>query len=108
MRYEVIERTRGVERVITTTRRENGAIAERDIAAESAWRNARKHAEVGGRGVMGPDGRDPNAVVVVYVDADATITWTYTYRRVGRERVEYPDLSDALLASLIAIGATNL
>lgn len=108
-KFEVIERTRGEERVITTTRRENGAIAERDIAADSAYRNARKHAESMGRAVIGTDTRDARAVVVAHVvDADTVIYWTYTYRRIGGEPTPNPDLTDALLASLIAVNGATL
>lgn len=105
-KFEVIERYRGAERVITTTRRENGAIAERDIAAESAYRNALKHAEAGGcRAVIGA-GHDPNEVVIVFYGEDFYHTYVYTYRRVGGAPEQ--DLTDALLASLMALEAGNL
>lgn len=106
MRFEVVIRTRGMERVVATTRRENGAISERDIAVESAYRNAIKHTEGDpfAHAVQGAVADDPNAVAVVYFDDIATIIEVITYRRVPA--LEAPDtLEDDLLASLYAIGA---
>lgn len=108
MRYEVIEQYKGIERVIATVRRENGAIAERDIAIASAYANARKHAEAEGRAVQGPNGKDPNAVAVIYFGEGFIQTHTYTYRRVGGEPDLSPDLTDVLLASCLALSGATL
>jgi hypothetical protein len=105
VRYEVIEQHKGETRVITTTRRENGAANERDIAAQSAYQNARKHAEAEGRVVWGEDPKDPHAVIVAYFTDNATVTWTYTYRPVGSGPDSNPDLTDVLLASIVALTA---
>ena len=106
MRYEVYETHRGETRIVKTgIRRENGAIAERDIAAMDNYENKRKHAETGGAAVLSPHEKDPRCVVVTYVDADVTKTWFIGYRRVGEdEEWKNVDLVPALLASLYAIG----
>ena len=106
MRYEVIERTRGDERIVARTRRANGAEAELAIAVESAYRNALKHAEAEGRVAQGPDGKGGTAVV--WYGDDFAITWTYTVRPVGGDRTPNPDLTDVLLASLIAVGGASI
>lgn len=102
-RYEVVIKTQGQERVIARTRRENGAINERDIAADSAYFNAKKHAEGDpyAHAVMGSVEGDPNAIGIVYFDDIATIDTIVTYRRVGR--VPEPDLTPVLLASLVLL-----
>ena len=105
MRYEVIGRDRHGERVITTTRRENGAANERDIAADASYRNYAKRTDaIGGRVVRGADAKDPNAVVVIYDDADGRLhVETFTYRPVGGWPTPNPDLTDVLLASIVAV-----
>lgn len=92
MRYEVVIRTDGQERVIREgIRRENGAIAEREIAVQSAYANARKHADGDPHTfvVRGPIEGDPNAEAVVYDDCNpenpATIVTIVTYREVRRD-----------------------
>jgi hypothetical protein len=105
MRYQVVICTKGNERVIREgIRRENGAIAERDIAADSAYRNARKHCEGDptAHAVRGAVENDPNAEAIVYFDALVTVVTVVTYRRVP-PLPEADTLADELLASIIAL-----
>lgn len=105
MKYEIVSRINGSERIIRSgIRRENGAIAERDIAVESAYANARKHCEGDPHAyaVRGPIDGDPNAEAVIYFDPIATIVTVITYRPVPRPEPE-DRLEDELLASLIAL-----
>jgi hypothetical protein len=102
--YEVIIRTKGQERVIRTgIRRENGAIAERDIAADSEYRNKvkRTHGDPTARVVRGPIDGDPNAEAIVYFDAhtEHPVVTVVTYGRV----LHTNDLLDALTASVMAL-----
>lgn len=110
--YEVIIRTKGMERVVKSgIRRENGARNERDIAADSAYRNGMKHAEGDkyAHVVRGSDAADPNAEVIVYFDDLGQVVTTVTYRKVGRTVPEPTmDLENALLASLVALTAGTL
>lgn len=111
MRFEIVIKSRGIERVIRTgIRRENGARAERDIAADNAYFNALKHAEgdPAARVVRGSDSRDPNAEVIVAWDDLSSITTTVTYRPIGGWPTPDVDLSDALLASLTALNGATL
>lgn len=111
-RYEVIERRDGHERVHTVTRRENGAIAERDRLVQSTYENDTRHAsKVGGRCVQGPEGhRDPNAIVVGYYDRDGKVYNTViTFRRVGGKPEPDPDVDpEPWLASIIAFSGVSL
>lgn len=82
MRYEVVIKTSGMERVVKDgIRREPGAANERDIAVRSEYANKRKR---GGRTVQGAVADDPNAVAVVWYDEIATIVTIITYRAVSR------------------------
>lgn len=105
--YEVVIRTKAQERVIRTgIRRENGAINEREIAVQSAYANARKHADGDPNTyvVRGPIEGDANAEAVVYADLNpehpAMVVTVVTYRRVPHT----DDLLDALTASCYALG----
>lgn len=101
--FEVVIKTKGDERVVKSgIRRENGAINERDIAADSEYRNKAKRATDGGRVVRGSVADDPNAEAIVYFDAHATVVTVVTYRRVPPQ-TEPDTLADELLASLIAL-----
>lgn len=110
-KFEVYEKRLGRERIVKTTRREQGAINERDIAIDSAYRNAKMHvSRSGGRALQGPNGKR-NEVDVVYYDETTTAVWTYGYRRLGPDpEVEAANaaLEDALLASLMVRNGTTL
>lgn len=113
MRYEIVIQSRGIEHVVKTgIRRENGAIAERDIAADSEYRNKLKRADgdPNAYAIRGAVEGDPRAEAIVYFETAypyAFIDTIVRYRPVGGDPI--PDtLEDDLLASLYALdtGAT--
>jgi hypothetical protein len=86
---------------VAFTRRLNGARNERDAMVAMTRDNMVAHAN-GGRVVEGPDGRDPEAVLLVLLRTDGTtLVKTVTVRDL-RPTPE-PDLTDSLLASLVAL-----
>lgn len=100
--YIVTIASRGIERTVRTgIRRENGAIAERDILAENTYRNWLKRTEGDptARVARGPIEGDPNAEAIVYFDGTATIVTVVTYRAIPHT----DDLLDALTASVTAL-----
>jgi hypothetical protein len=80
MRYEVVIQFHdGQERIVATTRREAGAINERNAYADSEYAIKQKHAAEGGRVAMGAMD-DPRAVAIVYYDDLTEMTTVVTYR----------------------------
>lgn len=112
-RFEVVLRygtgPDGHEYVFARTRRENGAVSERDAMVAGTVENMTDHCR-GGRVVTGSHPDDPNAVVVAAMHPDGpTVFKVVTYRAVGVPGTPEPDdLEDALLASLMALGAAPL
>jgi hypothetical protein len=107
MRYEVIETINGVERVVTRTRRENGAINERDRAVDAARENAQRHAgRTRGWVASGPTGRG-NEWLVVEGGPEGE-HWTFvTYRRIGGD--PDPDIDpEPWLASIVALNGASI
>jgi hypothetical protein len=111
MRYECILRygvNSGHEYRFATVRRENGAVKECDRMVATTVENMTDHAN-GGRVVQGAHPTDPNATVVVLMLPDGTTSYkTVTYRATDRENTTDDTLGDALLASLVALGAGSI
>ncbi len=109
-RFEVIETINGRERIVATTRRQNGAVNELARAAPPARDNAARR-RIGGWVTSGPTGRGAEWVVVA-ADSDGVERWTwYTIRRLGPDpEVVAADaaLGDALAASLVALNGGTL
>ncbi len=84
MRFEVLLRYgvfEGHEYPFATTRRENGAISERDKMVETTKANMKEHVGKDGRVIVGTHPTDPRAVVVAGIHKDGlTIYKTVTYR----------------------------
>ena len=71
----------GHEYVFARTRRERGAMAERDAMVAGTRKNLSEHSGPGGRVVQGAHPTDPNAIVVVALRADGQDVFkTVTYR----------------------------
>lgn len=106
-RFEVIESVNGRERIVATTRRENGAINEWQRAIDSATDNARRR-RIGGWVVSGPTGRTPHEWVVVSADSNGDERWVwYTIR--GGGVTPDPDIDpEPWVASIIAANGASL
>jgi hypothetical protein len=88
MTYEIVVKSRGIERVVNKNkiRRLNGAIAERDVYAQSEYEIKLKRTEVGGgRVIRGTIADDPNGIAIVYIDEFSEITTVVTFRKKVQE-----------------------
>ena len=104
-RFEAVLRygiDNGHEYIFSTTRRENGVIAECNKMVAETVSNMTMHAN-GGRVVTGSHPTDPNAVVVALIQPGLVTYKTVTYRPVVRPATTDDGLEVALAASLAAL-----